>query len=292
VWDDLQQFLDYLITQYGVLRVLLGPFAVIGLLAGAGIITGGGVSLIATGASLFIALVIITVLSLQLRAARHLAADRAKVANYYIHQFTQIDGPYSFTIEDWDEKVSINKHGDAVLERWVTIKVEDQKLYCIWSGAYTQADVNDALRRRVKAEARGFHENDGSRVLGARYDVTSEWEGKKIRLYVFFERPASAGDTVRIWLRWEWPTYYEDLLNGRTDIVEWSMHRPTKHIAGKLIFDKASHVEKFHITPYVGCPMPKQELHPDGGLMVSAEYHDIEPETTVGFRIDRGTTRD
>jgi hypothetical protein len=291
VWDDLQRFLDYLITKYGVLRVLLGPFAAIGLLAGAGIITGGGVSLTATGASLFIALIIITALSLQLRSARHLSVERARIVNFYIHQFAQSDGPYSFTLEDWDERVTINKHGDAVLERWVTIRVEDEKLYSIWSGAYTQADVNDALRRRVKAEARGFDENNGTRVLGARYDVTSEWEGKRIRLFVHFERPASAGDIVRIWLRWEWPAYYEGLLNGQTDIVEWSMHRPTKHIAGKLIFDKASHAKSFHITTYAGCPMPKQEPQPDGGLAVSAEYHNVEPETTVGFRIDRGTTR-
>ena len=291
MWDDLQRFLDYLITKYGVLRVLLGPFAVIGLLAGAGIITGGGVSLAATLAGLFIALVIITALSLQLRSARHLLAERARIVNFYIHRLAQSKEPYSFTIEDWDENVTINKHGDAVLERWVTIKVVDEKLYSIWSGAYTQADVNDALRRRVKAEARGFYEDNGSRVLGARYDVTSEWDGKRIRLFVHFERPASAGETVRIWLRWEWPTYYEGLLNGQTDIVEWSMHRPTKHIAGKLVFDKASHEKSFHITPYTGCPMPKQEPQPDGGLVISAEYHRIQPETTVGFRLDRGTTR-
>ena len=215
MWDDLQRFLDYLITKYGVLRVLLGPFAAIGLLAGAGIITGGGVSLAATAGGIFIALVIITALSLQLRSARHLSAERARIVNFYTQQFAQSDGPYSFTIEDWDERVTINKHGDAVLERWVTIKVEDENLYSIWSGAYTQADVNDAQRRRVKVEARGFDENNGSRILGARYDVTSKWEGKKIRLFVHFERPASAGEIVRIWLRWEWPTYYEGLLNGR-----------------------------------------------------------------------------
>lgn len=291
MWDDLQRFLDYLITKYGVLRVLLGPFAVVGLLAGAGIITGGGISLAATGAGLFIALVIITALSLQLRSARHLSAERARIVNFYIHRLTQSYEPYSFTIEDWDENVTINKHGDAVLERWVTIKVADEKLYSIWSGAYTQADVNDALRRRVKAEARGFDEDNGNRVLGARYDVTSDWEGKKIRLFVHFERPASAGETVRIWLRWEWPTYYEGLLNGRTDIVEWSMHRPTKHVAAKLVFDKATHAKGFRITPYARCPMPKQEPQPDGGLMVSTEYRDIEPDTTVGFRIDRDITR-
>lgn len=282
--DDLQRFLDFLIIKYGVFRVLLGPFATVSLLAGAGVITGGSISFIATGASLFIALVVISVLSLQLSASRHLLEERARIVNLYTKRFAESVEPSAFTIEDWHEEVVINKHGDATLDRWVTMKVGDESLYSIWSGLYSQYEVNDAERRRVKVEARAFHE---PRILGARYDVTSTWEGSSVRVFIHFHQPASAGDIVRIRLHCEWPMYYRRLLDGDTDIVEWFMRRPNKRITAEMRFDKAyNRARRFSISPYKGCPMPEQEELADGSLKILARYDDIPVETIVGFKID------
>lgn len=79
MWDDLQRFLDYLIRQYGISRVLLAPFATIGVLVGAGLVTGGTAGFVATGISLFIAVVFISALTLQLKATRQLLGQRARV---------------------------------------------------------------------------------------------------------------------------------------------------------------------------------------------------------------------
>lgn len=289
MWDDFQRFLDSLVTDYGVLRVLLGPFVAIGILAGTGIITGGAVSFLATGLSLFIALIVITALSLQLRSTRDLLAERARVVNLYTDRFAGSVGPTAFSVEDWDETVTINKRGDAVLERWYAIKVGDENLYSIWSGIYSGFEVRDSERRRVRAQARGF---DEQRCLGAKYDVTSEWEGSRIRLYIHFEQPAPAREIVRIWIRWVWPGYYSHLLAGEKDVVEWWMHRPSKRINARMVFEKGCAVDDgFNITPYRGCPMPKQEKQPDGGLVITAKYEDVKTETKMGFWIDSSNPR-
>lgn len=289
MWDDLQQFIDSLIAKYGVFRVLLAPFGVIGLFAGVGLITTGTASLVAVFLGLFMAVVVIGALSLQLRTTRRLLAERTRIVNLYTGRFARSIESYAYVIEDWDESVTVSKNGDTTLEKWVTIQVGDEDLYSVWSWIYKRNPVGNAERNRVKVEARSFDEN---RELGARYDVTSAWEGNRVQLFVHFEQPAHAGQIVRIWLRWEWPEYYNGLLAGEIDVVEWLMHRPTKRIATKMLFDTSCKIRSaFHVTPHADCPVPQQTINPDKSLIVAIEYSDVPVDTRIGFRLDGSTVR-
>jgi hypothetical protein len=284
VWDDLQRFLDYLLRQYGIPRVLLAPFATIGVLVGAGFVTGGTAEFVATGMSLFIAVVFISALSLQLKTTRQLLGQRARVLNRYTDRFSRSIESYAFMIEDWDEKVIVSRHGDTVLERWVTIEVGDEELYSVWSAIYMHGDVTASERRRVRVESRGFDENGNQ---GARYDVTQRWDGNRLQLFIHFEHPAQAHQTVRLWIRWEWPRYYKNLLEGDTAVVEWVMHRPTKRVATKITFDRSCKLsDNLRITPYQGTVTPSQARIPDKGIEIAIEYLSVTAGTRFGFTLD------
>lgn len=289
MWDELQRILDQLIRQYGIGRVLLGPFAAIAALAGAGIITGGAVSLVATALSLFVAVVFISALYLELRATRQLLSQRARVLSLYTNRLVKSIESLAFKIDDWKEEVTVNSHGDTVLEKWVTIEVGDDELHSVWSAIHARREVSEADRRRIRVEARGFNE-DGK--PGARYDVTQKWVGDRIQLFIHFEQAAAAHETVRIWIRWVWPRYYKGLLEGDTEVVEWLMLRPTKRITTKMTFDKSCKLRSdFNITPRGGSPSPTQTRTPDNGLVITAEYLKVPQDVKIGFMLDRGDLR-
>lgn len=288
MWDEVQQFVESLLANYGIARVLLGPFAVITLLASLGLVKGGTTAFIGVGLSLFVAVVVITALTMQLRSTRELLSERERVVNLYTEQFLLSDSEL-YSIEDWDESVIITKNGDTKLEKWVTIRVGDDSLYSTWSWIQEarmskEGSISESARRQVKFEARSFNEQ---RVLGARYDVTKKWDGNKVQLFIHFDQPARAGQIVRVWMRWEWPRYYKSLLEGDTSIVDWLMQRPTKRIATTMTFDRSCHIrDDFHITPYGDCDMPLQSRAADDALIVRWERFDIPLGIRVGFRLD------
>lgn len=294
MWDEVQGFIESLLENYGVSRVLLGPFTLIALIAALGLLKGGTAALVGVAVSLFVAVVIITALTLQLRSTRELLAERARIVNLYTERFV-IRESESYSVEDWDESVVIAKNGTTKLEKWVTIKVGQDSLYSVWSwieeaGNSKGRNLSESERRGVTFEARSFAvqaDASQSRVLGARYDVTREWNGNKLQLFIHFEQPARAGEVVRIWMRWEWPRYYKNLLDGNTGIVDWLMHRPTKRIAIAMTFDQSCKIRAdFNITPHRDSNMPIQARGADGSLVVTWEQSDVPVDVKVGFRLD------
>jgi hypothetical protein len=289
VWEDFQRFLDYLIKQYGIGPVMLAPFGTIAVLAGAGVITGGAVSLAATGLGLFVAVVFISALYVQLRGTRQLLVQRARVLARYTDRFARSFESYAFQIVDWNESVIVGKRGDTVLEKWVTIEVGDEELYSVWSWVYARDEVSAAERRRVRIEARGFDENG---TFGARYDVTEQWEGNRVKLFIHFEQPARAHQTVRVWIRWEWPRYYSSLLDGDIAVVEWLMHRPAKRVSTRIVFDRACKLGgELRVTPHQECPVPTQHRTPDDGIEIRIAYFDVTPGAKIGFTLDGSRLR-
>jgi hypothetical protein len=286
---ELERFLNSLISQYGMGKVLLAPFGIMGALAGAGVVTGGAASLVATLSGLFVAVVVVSALSIQLRAAHMLLAERAAILNLYTDRFASSARQYAYTIENWEDEVFVSKGGTTILEKWVTIKVADQDLYTVWSGIYragmaTPGVISDSERRRIKFEARSFNEK---MELGARYDTTNKWEENWLWLFIHFDKPASAGQIVRVWLRWEWPGHYRGLLAGQTEPIDWRVQRPARRIAATVTFDKTCNLRNgLRITPYHDCQMPKQVMTPDGRTVITVEYFDVAPDSQVGFRLD------
>jgi hypothetical protein len=286
---ELERFLDSLISQYGIGKVILAPFTLMGALAGAGVITGGAVSFAATVVGLFVAAALVSALSLQLRSANRLLAERAAILNLYADRFTQSAQHYAYTIENWEERTFVSKGGNTILERWVTIRVADQTIYSVWSGIYRAGmeateEMSHSERRRIRFEARSFDEN---MELGARYDVTSKWENNWLWLFIHFDKPVSAGQVVRAWVRWEWPGYFRGLLAGHTEPINWIAQRPAKRISAILTFDRNCNLRSgLRITPHQGSQMPNQVRMPDGRTVISIEYANVIPKSQVGFRLD------
>jgi len=287
--SEIQRFLDHLITRYGVGRILIAPFVAIGALAGAGIITTGAAPAIAVVCVVFVAVVFMSALVLQLRTTRELLEQRTIFVNYYA-QILKRDVTFdSFAIEDWREEVRVTKNGNTVLEKWVTIKIGSNDINFVWSTVWTAYGVDDDNRRQFKAEARRINQ-DGS--LGVRYDVTKIWVSNKVELFIHFGEFVTAHKQLRIWIRWEWPTYYKSLLDGGTATVQWLMRRHVKSVRSRMIFDKSCRIrDNFQISSYDDGIMPGQERMPDGSIEISVEYTDVPVGTRFGFMLDSKEVR-
>lgn len=282
--DNVQEFLNSLISQYGIIKVLLAPFAVIGLLVGTGLFAGGAVSVLAVSLSGFVAVVIISTLSLQLKKTHELLAARARVLNLYIDRFAQRPGAYAYTIEQWHESVIVTRGGDTRADKWVVARVGGEHLLSLWSSISQSGQVSDSQRRRVKIEARSF---DDHGVPGARYDVTQTWEGNNVFACVHFGQPVLAGSVVRVWLHWEWPEYYKNLLNGDTETIEWAMSRPCERLYSEIRFDKTCKLENgFRVTEFQNCPVPRQSEDAAKATILTTEYENLQPGNKVGFKLD------
>lgn len=294
MWDATGDFLDALIQKYGVRRVLLAPFVAMAATSAFGLVRDSNVAaFIAALASAFVAVVLIIYFGIGWRNTRVALAERTRTLTRYVDRFARTaEPPFAFSIGDWEEQVVVGCRGDTVIERWITVVVGPQEIFSCWTSnyAFASGEMTPAQRRRVVVLARSF---DSSRKLGARYDLTYEWEQNAQRILIHFDQPVSAGETVRIWVRWSWPGYYRSLLDGTAENVEWKMCRPANRINASIRFEKSAKLrDKLKITQYspngsyVVSRSPNTTSSPDGSVVVEAEYTQVVPGTLVAFRLD------
>jgi hypothetical protein len=293
VWFEIEHFIEALLEKYGLWRVLTGPFLVIAVVGGFGLITNrGAASIVAVSFGYFIATVLILYFALKWRSADRQASERARSLTEYAERTMRQNKELSFSITEWDEKAIISKNGDTIIERRITLEVGAQDLHSCWTANYSTSggELSAREKHEVLVQARSISE---SGELGARYDLTDSWEGTKQRIYIHFERPAPSGSTVRIWVRWSWPAFFRHLLRGGVEQVEWNFHRPMRSLSATMTFDSSCRLKSlFPVTSYPNCPAPTQERNnPDGSLEIRATYNNVAEDTTVGFRLDGSQAR-
>lgn len=291
MWDDIQGFIESMLEKYGLFKIVIGPYLVVSTLCGLGFLTRSTVvTFIAVALSFLSTLILLVYTSWQWRNSHAVLVERTRTLNRYIDRFVRNLESTAFSIEDWEEKVTVSRHGNTVIERWITIKVGSETLYSIWTANYKASTrpILESHRRRVAAQARDFN----GRELGARYDVHDEWRSNKHRLFVHFNEPAEPGEELNLWLRCSWPAFSEDVLAGIASPVEWKLRRPAKRISSTVTFDKSSGVKgAFSIRPHRGSPRPTQEVLPDKSVAITVEYSDVKPGSLVGYTLDGQAAR-
>lgn len=288
MWLEIQSFIESLLEKYGLWRVLIGPFLVIGVVGGFGLITNrGAASFVAVMLSFAIAILLIIFLALQWRTLATTLRARDKILTRYADRFVKSSANDTFSIEDWRETAIVGRAGDASIERRITLLAGAEGLYtvCITNYSTSADELTLSRRRKVKVQARSFNEQD---ELGARYDLTTNWIGSRQRAFIHFHNPVPANTIVRIWVQCEWPRLCTSVLNGQPSVIEWKFRRDIKRLAATMIFEKYFGVPgPLSITAFQGSVTPNQVVQADRSTVVSVEYLNLPKDSTVGFLVDR-----
>lgn len=209
------------------------------------------------------------------------------VLQRYIDMTTRQMAPDAFTIDDWEESVTVKKNGDTTVERWITVIVGKDELVSCYTANFQTARMTDKQRSRVCVKA---HEFESNRTIGAPYEITDKWEDSKQTIYIHFRQGLPKGGVARIWVRWTWPGFYKSLLDGvEPEPVEWRMGRKVRHIKSSLIFASDCGIHKtrnFNVSPLLGSPAPTQQRRPDASISIEVEYHDVAAGSQLGYVLD------
>lgn len=290
MWDEISDLLDSAVEwlRYGWLRISGVLLAILGILVGVGLIDLELAKILSIILIFAIAVLVVSYYGLQLRAARATLRERERVLNRYINHFRGTSINPDFAISDFEESTTITKNGDAIVERWVTITVS-RELYSCWTSNFQFVKLNRRQQRKVRVQARSF--DPANKNLGVRYDVTAEWEISDASTHcvnIHFHTPAASGTSQSIWIKWVWPGFYGQLLDGETVTMDWVTLREFGRIKSTLTFDKSCKIgQQFACTPHPNNPAPSQRIEPDGSVTVTWERHNVPAGTTAGYRLER-----
>jgi len=290
VGEDIRLFVESLIGRYGIVKVVTTPYLLVPFIAGLGLFRNRSTaSLLGAAATFVISLLVIVFLSLQLRRERGIRAERERIIARYT-EAAYLDGPVPYEWENWQETIQVTRHGDSIIEQWLTAKVIGEKpLHVLWFAQYQSEGtvVRDSQRRRVQVRISSFSEETGNRTPGARYDTTYQWGQNKLRVYLHFDQPIQPGSIVRLYVRWVWPAYYAHVLDGNVDKVEWSLRwTRIRQITSTVTFDKHCHLDgRLTVRAYEGSPVPRVTPQ-NGNVTVVAEYSPGDVQRKVGYWLD------
>jgi hypothetical protein len=289
MWESFIEFLERLIREYGLIKIVIGMAAVAGALLGLGVVVSEEMLIVFAGASL-IALLLVICVALMVdrhRLRRDLAED-AEVLDRYGQEIVSRQNSQSFTIKDWREEQYIEKHGDTTFSRRITLIVGNQPLQTFWHKVHMTTGRQDyGYRKKFRIEARTF---DGDE-LGVRFPITRTWEGHSISVFIHLDRSYGPGEEVPVYLQIYWPEYTKDLVEGNlVDPTEWEFHRKCENIEVTMSFAKRLRIRRdFHISPFPGTPRPNQSRGPDKRRRIEFAYPNPPQKTPIGFRLERAS---
>jgi hypothetical protein len=284
VLDDLGVWLERQIRRHGPLRVAVAPFTALIALGGVGLLALPGWRLAFGIALCAFFLLVIVVLGVRVAEKSH-TIDAQKAAVERLGRYFADANPDAFFIETWTEAVSVGERGDTTIEKRISLVVAQPNLSLCWSAVYKVGrTMTQEERDAVVVEVRAF---DPAGAVGARYLTSTLWEEpNKLKVLIHLPDPARQGDVVRLWLKWVWPGYYEGLLGGDPEPVEWRARRTVKRLECTMRFAKdAVPGGAFAVTPKGDCAAPTQVIE-DGSVELHIAYEDIAAGGVVGFTLD------
>ncbi|MCL2785165.1 MAG: hypothetical protein FWD55_06990 [Propionibacteriaceae bacterium] len=195
--------------------------------------------------------------------------------------------PLYYTIEKWDEVLTISEGGDTQIELFVSITAGDEPVELVRTIRNQTVGVEfpDQVRDRVRARVLAVDE-DGED--GARFDSTVNWDGPYLRLFTHLDPPLPPQQSQQFRIVITWPEYMKAFLAGKAEVVEWKFWNTIVDFTSKVVILRECGVaSRIRVSPFGGVGQPKQRVLHSGDRTL--EIHGTFPKvgTDFGYKIDR-----
>lgn len=282
MWASFIDFLESLIRDLGLVKIMGGLVAAGAILAGLGVVFTQA-SVVPSAGITVVALLLLCCL-LQAADRRRLykrLGDGAFVLDRYSAELHSRQTPESFNISEWHEEELVKSNGDAIISRYLTLEVGESPLQTLWCLGYVEKNDRD-FRYQAKTHIRAF-EFDEDKKIGVEIPTTSSWSDHKVTTFVHFKYDKPPGEIVRVMLRLKWPKYRHNLIcKGLTEQCEWKFRRQADQLCYRLHIDgKAMRSRQAVITPHRSTPHPVHTSNGHLELTLSSPTRD----KLVGFSI-------
>lgn len=148
-------------------------------------------------------------------------------------------------IAEWLQTVEIDQRGDAAVTRRITLTPAGGDLHFLLCNLryYGATPLTSRIRRLVTASAR---EMSVGGVEGARLLTTSSWrDDVEHQILVHFSTPIAAGREVSVEVRWSWPLFSVDLMQGGVENFDVRFEHPVDTATHKVILLKRAKSDRF-----------------------------------------------
>lgn len=292
--EDITDFVERLLERYGFWRVVVGPYTFVMVLAGIGLVQNRGAAAVTAAAFLiFASFVLVTLLGLRVRILRQKLNSQRRTLEWCFKRLFETRAQ-AYILEEYEGTTFIRKGGDTTTELFVTVRAGRGGLSYYRLTVYKVAGPppNSGVRNQVEVEARSFNLQ---RELGAGYDVFPSWQtDRRYVIYIPLPQPIAQGETLRLWVRWSWPGYTKEVVDGsETDRFEWYAERAIQNLKSKVVFEASCRLRQALAVTEFGPASDlavRQEMR-DSTVSIDIQCREVPTGATVGFRVDNPATR-
>lgn len=249
MFESFVEWLDEQVRSRGLAKVLTGLVTLLGIAGILGTLFG---SFPARAAALVVVFLIALSTSLFLFGGRRIARRDISTLSALVRHYTEVVEKISdvtLEVSRWRQTVEINQRGDAVVTRRITFTPSGGELHYMHLNLsyYGGSRHSDRMRRNVKAVAREISVEE---VQGARYRTTLDWiRENELQLSVHFDEPISRGNSVSVEVRWNWPLFSSDLVEGGVETFDVRFSFPVERAEHEVKIRKKSRTDNFSVSP-------------------------------------------
>ncbi|MFD8493437.1 hypothetical protein [Amycolatopsis sp. NPDC059657] len=253
--------LENLVHRHGYLRVFAGVVPLLGIAGLLGQLLG--IAWLRTTIATILALLFLLASAIAFAGTEALRARNRKNIEL-LHEYA--DALYTASpvvVREWRQTVTIERNGDADIKRELILEAASNGVprhLAVNLVYYGSSPLTERDKRRIECTA--LHANGRDPRNATRANATSTWatsrnKRPKLNVYVHLGNVVEAGDVVTV--RWRWPGYSADLMNGREPETfdVYFMHKVAK-FEHKVIFRGAAADNSF-MTRNSGAPNLKRE---------------------------------
>lgn len=291
--EGLAQLVQDQAYTYGYKRILGIPTGILAFLGTFGIFSGhNGIEWAVVVFFLIYPWLIIVILLLDRRLAKRSNRTKSRVLNQYTERLTesQQSNPELFEIVEWCEEVEIRRNGDARIFSWLTIRNGDSPIRAFWSRRNKEIDDNN---KAMKLSAPDVKVHDfrvdasGTKKEGKRLMVTHEWDkpGRQIA-FVHFDQEVSPKELIRLRIEWDWPKYYDDLIEDNNTPFYWTFRRKVERLDVQVNLSRRLRTSGIATSP-IGLEMlPTVSQPPRGCIHLHYKLEEPPVNQQFGFHLD------
>lgn len=217
-------------------------------------------------------LISLIVLALSRRAMRKELKDTSGVLNSYGEKVRreQESDPEYFSISGWKERLTVSNHGNTTIVKDLAIIVGGRPIGSAWTMIYRNSDayMSSGIKSRIRLRASVLND-DGS--LGTQIVTTRSFEGScGLRIFFHFREELKPTESATIRIVVQWPRYFADPLDERTEENYWIMRHPSESLDSTVTLEKKYSRRGVIVSSINGSARPTVTKHPDSG---STEIH-------------------
>jgi hypothetical protein len=280
VIDDFKQFLQQQVARHGPWRVVLAPYSLVPVLGGFAGLFDSRLAFLAAGLALFLWSAIgMLWLAHRLRVERNIGRDLETLVNSYADLLLG-HRPIPFRHEHWVDYIVVDRDGNAIIDRYLTVRVVDPDrppVVLVWVTLYpsTRPLMSAAERGQVTVVAHRFTPINGEYVgrPGSAYTTTLRWEpDNRLRVMVHLAKHLQYQDVAHIHLRWQWPRYLRNVIDGGRDFLEWNTTTGIDNLTCTITFAEGCRLgDGLDVEPFPGTPAVRYHKYGSGKIQIDLD---------------------